>query len=190
MRARFSRDESGAVLILALAFVLIVGLAIGALTALTSTNLKGAESLQQERAREYGADAAVEAAIQAVRYAPASTTCATFPPSPPPAGVSPPFDGMVVQCAIGTPAGLQGRIVQFTACPGYPSGSGTTTSTTTTSTTSTSTTSTSTTSTTLPQAAGTCAQNALVKAEVVFNDSQKLGGDVAVASWVVSSANF
>jgi hypothetical protein len=182
MRGLSSRDESGAVLILAIAFVLIIGLGLGGLIALTTTNLKSAQNLQLERSREYGADAAVEAAIQAIRYTPATPTCPTFPPTQPSTSASPPFDGIVVQCATGTFAGLQGRIVQFTACPASPTGGATRSSTTNTNT--------STTSTTTPNTESTCAQNAVVKAEVVYNDSQKLGGDIAVASWVVTQAGF
>lgn len=64
------QGEEGAILILALVFVIIVTLSIfglitfGGVGILNSTNLKGQRSL------EYAADGATTAAIQAVRYSP------------------------------------------------------------------------------------------------------------------------
>jgi hypothetical protein len=65
-------DETGAVLLLALIFVLSVGLLIGVLVNLVETNLLAASSLSQQRALEEAADGALEMAVQTVRYAPAN----------------------------------------------------------------------------------------------------------------------
>jgi hypothetical protein len=67
-RTRARNDENGAILILALVFLIIVTLAIfglitfGGVGILNSTNLKGQNAL------EYAADGATSAAVQAVRY--------------------------------------------------------------------------------------------------------------------------
>jgi hypothetical protein len=63
-------DETGAVLLLALIFVLSVGLLIGVLVNLVETNLLATSSLSQQRALEEAADGALEMAIQTVRYTP------------------------------------------------------------------------------------------------------------------------
>src|SRR6516165_1163628 len=63
-------DETGAVLLLALIFVLSVGLLIGVLVNLVETNLLATSSLSQQRALEQAADGALEMAVQRVRYTP------------------------------------------------------------------------------------------------------------------------
>jgi hypothetical protein len=135
-----NRNEDGAILILALIFMLIVTFAIfglvtfGGVGILNSTNLKGQRSL------EYAADGAITAAIQAVRYSPdgfsnpqpvsclpdgavlqltsdgneASSTASMMIPPNGPNGVS-----MAVDCIAGlsstTPQFT--RVVTFYACP-------------------------------------------------------------------------
>ena len=118
------RDESGATLILALIFVIVTGLVGVALASLTSTNLMAASSFQTKRGAEFTADAGIDAAIQLVRYAPATQTnfgtgptsaraCATgtlpltmnnitvwvscYIPVPPASVATPPAGGRVVE---------------------------------------------------------------------------------------------
>lgn len=62
-------DESGAVLILALVFVLAVGLLTGVLINLVETNILSTTSLGQERSLEYASDGALQVAVQAIRHA-------------------------------------------------------------------------------------------------------------------------
>jgi hypothetical protein len=62
------RDDSGAVLILALVFVIVTGAVGVALASLTTTNLMATSTLQAKRGVEFESDGAVDAAIQMVRY--------------------------------------------------------------------------------------------------------------------------
>jgi len=65
---RRSSDEGGAILILALVFVLIVTLSIFALITFGGVGILNATNLQGQRSLEYAADGATSASIQAVRY--------------------------------------------------------------------------------------------------------------------------
>lgn len=65
---RETRDESGAVLVMALVFVVAMGLIIGVLTNLAGTNLTDTVQLQGQRGTEYAASGTTEAEIQALRY--------------------------------------------------------------------------------------------------------------------------
>ena len=60
-------DETGAVLLLALIFVLSVGLLIGVLVNLVETNLLATSSLSQQRALEEAADGALFVSTQCRR---------------------------------------------------------------------------------------------------------------------------
>jgi hypothetical protein len=62
-----ARDESGQVLVLALAFMLVTGLVIGGLLTFAGTSVLGAERLREQRAAVYAADGATDAAIQVGR---------------------------------------------------------------------------------------------------------------------------
>jgi hypothetical protein len=65
---RTYKEEDGAVLILALVFVLVVTLSIFGLITFGGTGILNATNLQGQRALEYAADGATSASIQAVRY--------------------------------------------------------------------------------------------------------------------------
>lgn len=62
------RNEAGAVLILALVFVLIVSVSVLALLSLGGGSLLSTGNLRTLRSTEYAADGAVDAAMQATRY--------------------------------------------------------------------------------------------------------------------------
>ena len=116
MRPRATEpDEQGTALILALVFLLSMGLLMGVLVTLSGSNLMATTNLQKQRDTQYSADGAMEAAIQTVRYLDAgatSTTCA-----------SPVFSGPLtingeklnVWCLSGSPR--YERQVTFWACP-------------------------------------------------------------------------
>jgi hypothetical protein len=73
-RARRTRgDDTGAALLLAVGFVLMVGSISGGLAGLALTSLNNRNTLETLRNREYAADAAIETAIARVR----TRTCAT-----------------------------------------------------------------------------------------------------------------
>jgi hypothetical protein len=108
-----TRNESGAALLLALVFVVVIAVIVGALVTLGETNLQDTSHLQNERATEYSADAAVEGAIQSIRHQSPPATCPTFNRSGAFTTNGSPF---LVECQYaGTPA-----IVQFVACPWLP----------------------------------------------------------------------
>jgi hypothetical protein len=62
-------DDSGAVLILALIFIIAIALIMLSLLSLTGNDIINASNLQSERALDYAADGATTASVQAVRYA-------------------------------------------------------------------------------------------------------------------------
>lgn len=108
-----ARSEGGAVLVIALVFLVAIGLVLTALVSLTGTNLTTTSNLQSQRSREYAADAAVDGAIQASRTPSGSTgTC----PKPLAAPVVVGTVLMDVQCTSTVPPGAKGRIVEFDAC--------------------------------------------------------------------------
>jgi hypothetical protein len=61
-------DETGSALILALVFIISVGLLVGVLINLVETNLLATSTLSQQRALQEAADGALETAVQTIRY--------------------------------------------------------------------------------------------------------------------------
>jgi hypothetical protein len=62
-----ARDEDGQVLLLALGFLLFFGLVIGAMLSLAGASVLSTQRLREQRSSVYGADGAVDAAIQVAR---------------------------------------------------------------------------------------------------------------------------
>jgi len=102
-------------MVLALMFMVTVGMTLAGLMTLVSTNLTDTSGLQQQRNLEYGGDAAVEGAIQAIRYQAPGASCPTFPASPA-ASIAVDSHSYVVECSMGVPPGFYGRVVEFDAC--------------------------------------------------------------------------
>jgi Tfp pilus assembly protein PilX len=67
---RSAHDESGAALLLALAFMMVVGLIGSAMLSSLSTGLRIRVTLDQVRTREYAADSGIQYAITQVRALP------------------------------------------------------------------------------------------------------------------------
>jgi hypothetical protein len=104
------RDESGAVLILALIFMTSVGLAVGALATFSSNDIRNIANFKEARGTLSAAEGATQAQITAMRYA-YSTTCPGTPYT---------LDGasIVVTCTTTVnPASSASRVVNFTASP-------------------------------------------------------------------------
>jgi hypothetical protein len=104
------RDESGAVLILALLFTLIVGLAVGALATWSANDIVNIGNFKKDRGTLSAAEGAMQAQLSAMRYAYA-TTCPGTPYA---------LDGVsiVVTCAATlNPASSASRVINFTASP-------------------------------------------------------------------------
>ena len=65
---RGGRDETGAVLVLALVFLTVAGLIIGSLVTWSSNDILNTGNLQGSRSLSYSADGATDVAIQSARY--------------------------------------------------------------------------------------------------------------------------
>jgi hypothetical protein len=180
------KDEDGAILLLALIFVLILSLSIYGLVTFGGIGIKNTVNLKGQQSLEYAADGATEASIQAVRYsnyawnyplgnlqlvdclpdgaifaAPSTTPSLTINNTP-----------ITVDCIPGppSPASHVTRVVTFYACP---------------------------------QAVSPCsAANSVVFATVDFEDVTPTGSDQCnntnimtcgmgeiITSWVVQTAN-
>lgn len=68
MRTPRGRDEGGAILVLALVFMVVIALMILALVNFSGNDIGSASNLLTEQALEYGAEGGVNVAIQTVRY--------------------------------------------------------------------------------------------------------------------------
>ena len=68
MSRNAKRDEGGAILVLALVFVIATGLVGIALASLATTNVMATKGFQTKRGTEFAVDGAVDAAIQQMRY--------------------------------------------------------------------------------------------------------------------------
>ena len=76
------RDEAGAILVLALIFMLAIGLIVGGLATWTSNDLTNALNFQKDRDAQYALSSTTQVAIQNIRYTPLFTpTLNASPPS-------------------------------------------------------------------------------------------------------------
>ena len=64
------RDETGAVLILALAFILAIGLVVGTLAAWASNSLRNTTQFQSASELHYALSSATNTAVESIRYSP------------------------------------------------------------------------------------------------------------------------
>ncbi len=78
-----SRDEAGASLILALLFLVVIGLIVGGLASWTANDLSDAVVFQSARSAEFALNGATQAAIQDIRYTPLINPGETLNASPP-----------------------------------------------------------------------------------------------------------
>ena len=76
-------DDAGAVLILALLFLVVIGLVVGALASWTSNSLADSASFQQARSAQYALSSATQVAIASIRYTPLLGSGQTVNASPP-----------------------------------------------------------------------------------------------------------
>lgn len=76
MNRKFGNDETGQVLIMALAFIAFVGVVGVVLLNYATTNLRATVALRPVRSVEFAADGAVDGAINKLRHNPLSATCA------------------------------------------------------------------------------------------------------------------
>ncbi len=78
-----SIGDEGGVLILALVFIIAVGLIVGALANLTMNDLNNTTIFNSVRAQQYAANSAVQVAVQSMRYTPLVGTGQTLNAVPP-----------------------------------------------------------------------------------------------------------
>jgi hypothetical protein len=121
------RDEAGAVLILALVFLIVVGGVVGTLANWTMNDLSNTSHFASASSLQYAADNATNVAIQDIRYTPLLSTAQTLNASPPSycwgSAANPPqlptIDGenMAVWCSTQwNPPSAQTRVVTFSTC--------------------------------------------------------------------------
>jgi hypothetical protein len=124
-RVRGEKDEKGAILILALVFLLLSGGIVGALANWTTNDLTNTTSFASARSLHYAADDATNLAIQNIRYAPLLSTGQTLNASPPSSCWSTSsnpiatIDGesMDVWCSTAwNPSSAKTRVVTFSTC--------------------------------------------------------------------------
>jgi hypothetical protein len=126
LRTRRPRDESGVTLILALVFILAIGLILIALVSATGADLLNANNLTKQRSIEYAADGAVTMAAQSVRYS--GNQYLPYPQNPPtdciPGGGSVKTNGVSIEvdCTqqIYDPGSGVTRVINFYACTSGP----------------------------------------------------------------------
>ncbi len=125
-------DDSGAVLILALVFIIAIALIMLSLLSLTGNDIINASNLQSERSLDYAADGATTASMQAVRYSNTLGSSSAAQPCMPNGASSITVNGVqvTVDCARGrrpnpmcikpNPSSLMctTRVVDFFACGG------------------------------------------------------------------------
>jgi hypothetical protein len=118
-RARHPQDESGAVLILALVFMVIVAGVVSALLEWSGNNLRNVAQFKSGRSMQYALNGATEIAMQSVRYQFTPTT--SNPMNPPICVGTVPvtIDGNQVEVWCSTawvPTSSQTRRITFSAC--------------------------------------------------------------------------
>jgi hypothetical protein len=77
------RDDAGASLVLALLFLVVIGLIVGGLASWTANDLSNTTKFQQDRAAQYALSSASQLAIQNIRYTPLLGSNQTLNASPP-----------------------------------------------------------------------------------------------------------
>ena len=121
-----SGGEAGAVLVLALLFLVVVGGVVGSLATWAQNDLNNTAKFTAARSVQYAADSATEVAIQDIRYSPLLATGQTLNASPPTycwnnpgTPELPPVDGvsMDVWCSTAwNPSSANTRVVTFSTC--------------------------------------------------------------------------
>lgn len=78
-----TRDEAGAVLVLALLFIFVVGAVVGSIASWATNDLKNTADFTSARTTQYAVTSTVETAVETIRYTPLfSSQLQTTPSSP------------------------------------------------------------------------------------------------------------
>jgi hypothetical protein len=121
------RANAGAILVLALVFLLVGMIVVGALTSALTNDLANSNTFKLVRSTQYAARSATDFAIQSIRYTPLLSTSQTLNASPPSYcwGSSSPstfqtidgVSGVTVWCSTDwNPTSAQTRVVTFSTC--------------------------------------------------------------------------
>lgn len=125
MKKRHRYDERGATLVLALAFVILSGAILGALSTWISNDLRNTSNFSSAQVSQSALNSAVELAIQSIRYTPLIGSDQTLNANPPSYcwGSSPPStmtlngESISVWCStVWNPTSATTRVVTFYAC--------------------------------------------------------------------------
>jgi hypothetical protein len=119
------RDESGAILILALIFLVVVGGVVGSLASWATNDLKNTTQFTSARTEQYAVSSAAQTAVQNIRYTPLLSTDQTPSASPsycwgagPTSELTLDNETVAVWCStVWTPTSASTRVVTFSACP-------------------------------------------------------------------------
>src|ERR1700722_2354621 len=124
--SRGNGDEAGAVLVLALVFLVVVGAIVGSLATWTMNDLNNTSHFTSARSLQYAANSATQVAIQSIRYNPLLGTDQTLNASPPsycwgnassPALAPIDVDNFAVWCSTEwNPSSSNTRVVTFSTC--------------------------------------------------------------------------
>jgi hypothetical protein len=128
-RAGDKRGEAGAILVLALVFLLVTIIIVGSLASGIMNDLNNSNTFKSVRSLQYAERSTTDLAIQMIRYTPLLTTSETLNASPPsycwgngPVSELNNIDGvpaMAVWCSTAwTPTSADTRTVTFSTCPG------------------------------------------------------------------------
>jgi hypothetical protein len=124
-RAVGGRDETGAVLLLALMFLVAVGLIVGGIAAWTANDLDNSLVFAQARSADFSLNSATQLAVQSIRYTPligSNETLNASPPSycwgsGPTSGLTTQGDAIDVWCStVWNPTSSSTRVVTISAC--------------------------------------------------------------------------
>ncbi len=113
------RDEAGAVLVLALLFLAVVGAIVGSLATWATNDLNNTSHFTSARTLQYAVNGAAEVAIQNIRYTPLLASTAPGPAACWSGGSSVPVDGQTIDvwCStVYTPTSPNTRVVTLVAC--------------------------------------------------------------------------
>ncbi len=130
-QARHDRDDAGAVLVLALLFLVVIGLIVGGLASWTANNLSNSLKFQQDRNAQYALSSASQVAIANIRYTPLLGPNQTLNASPPsycwgtaaPSELTIQGDQVAVWCStVWNPNNASTRVVTLSACLTPPNG--------------------------------------------------------------------
>ena len=122
-RAIVAHDETGAALILALLFLVAIGVVVGSLASWATNDLQNSSQFASARTLQYAVNGATESAVQTIRYSPLTSTNGASTPTAC-WGTGSTSELTINGTTVGvwcstvyTPTSANTRVVTFWACP-------------------------------------------------------------------------